>query len=232
MTSLLRGMVVMLAAGTLAVLARPAGAEDRSPLFVDVPPTRTASAGDAPTTVAAAPVAAPATAAAPAGPLSVRGARVQATDTGRTVVVELSQEPKGHKYFTLPSPPRIVVDLSGPVADAPAAEQRFPTDDSLVTRVRAAPFQGKLRVVFDLREPATVASVTPSGRELKAVIATQPAKATPPAESATAVAAAAKPATAPAAPATEKTAAAGSVERIEAPAEATLARAERPAAEP
>jgi type IV pilus assembly protein PilQ len=161
---------------------------------------------------------------------------VQANDGGRAVVIELSQEPKGQKYFTLPNPPRIVVDVSGTLADATPAEQRFPIDDSLVSRVRAAPFQGKLRVVLDLREPATLASLTPSGRELTAVISTSAAAAAPKAPLATASTAPA-PAAAPlpttaAATKASKPLAAGEVERVNLPTAATLARTEEPASPP
>jgi type IV pilus assembly protein PilQ len=169
---------------------------------------------------------------------------VQANDGGRSVVIELSQEPKGQKYFTLPNPPRIVVDLSGPLADATPAEQRFPVDDPVVSRVRAAPFQGKLRVVLDLREPASLASLTPAGRELTAVLTTSAAAATPPASARPAAIAAssqapAAPAPAPAAPVATAAAspesatptAAGRAERVKVPAAATLARGTTPSPE-
>src|SRR5262245_20015261 len=183
MTSLHRGMFVLLTVGALGALPRSTMADERSPLFVGVPPTRTAPVAAAVQASAGTPSPAPADLAADdTGPLAVRGARVRSSDDGRTVVIELSQQPQGQKYFTLTNPPRIVVDLSGPLTGAPAAEQRFPIDDSIVSRVRAAPFQGKLRVVFDLREAATVASVTPSGRELTAVLTTPSAAAARPAE--------------------------------------------------
>jgi type IV pilus secretin PilQ/predicted competence protein len=225
MTSLHRGMFVLLTVGALGVFPQSTRADERSPLFAGVPPTRTAPGGEA--TPAAAVLA------AETGPLAVRGAQVRSSDDGRTVVVELSQAPKGQKYFTLSNPPRVVVDLTGPLAGTTPAEQRFPVDDTIVSRVRAAPFQGKLRVVLDLREPATVASITPAGRALTAVLTTPGAAATRPAEQERTAAAVTTPP--PAAASTEalppsKTIAASLLatpaERVTVPPAATLARAD------
>jgi len=222
-------MFVLLTVGTLGVFPRSTMADERSPLFVGVPPTRTAPGGEATAATGGVP-------AQETGPLAVRGARVRSSDGGHTVVVELSQEPKGQKYFTLTDPPRIVVDLTGPLDGTTPAEQRFPVEDTIVSRVRAAPFQGKLRVVLDLREPATVASVTPAGRELTAVLTTSGAAATrstagertaaaaiSTAPMAAASAAAEAPLSTPAATPVPATTA----ERVTVPAAATLARADR-----
>ena len=43
--------------------------------------------------------------------LVVRDVRVEATDTGRRLVMALSREPEGVSNFQLSSPPRMVVDL-------------------------------------------------------------------------------------------------------------------------
>jgi type IV pilus secretin PilQ/predicted competence protein len=235
----------MLMTGALGALAAPAMAEERSPLFIDVPPTRTAPAEPARPLAAAAtavepaaPATAPVAAAAPApsGPLAVEGVRVEPSAAGRTVRVDLSREPKSQKHFTLTDPPRIVVDVAGPVASTPAAEQRFPVEDSIVSRVRAAPFQGKLRVVFDLREEATLASVTPQGRQLTAELqapekvakAAAPAPAAPAAPVVAATEPPAEAGTAASEPEAPVTPQARNVpERVVLPAETTLARTDR-----
>jgi type IV pilus secretin PilQ/predicted competence protein len=194
-------MSVRLVTGAVVVLASSAMADERSPLFVDVPPTRMAPA-EQPTLplVEAAKATVPAVAeptALAAGSLAVQGVNVRSADDGRAVVIDLSQAPKSQKYFTLTDPPRIVVDLTGPLDGVTPEEKRFPVEDSVVSRVRAAPFQGKLRVVVDLREPVTVASVTPHGHQVTAMLAT----------------------TAPIPPATERTAlTAPPVAEVEAPA--------------
>src|SRR5262249_23483793 len=117
-----------------------------------------------------------------------------------------------------------------------------PVDDSIVSRVRAAPFQGKLRVVLDLREPATLASLTPAGHELTAVLATTAAAATPqataqpiatasPAPGARAPAPAARVGTAAVSSKTPTPGGTGATERVNLPAAATLSRADGTAAE-
>ena len=72
MTSLHRGMFVLLTVGALGALPRPTMADERSPLFVGVPPTRTA------------PVAAAIQAAA--GPAAPAPAGVASDDTGPLAV--------------------------------------------------------------------------------------------------------------------------------------------------
>jgi type IV pilus secretin PilQ/predicted competence protein len=220
MTSLHRGMFVLLTVGALGVFPQSTMADERSPLFAGVPPTRTAPGGES--------TPAGSVLAAETGPLAVQGARVRSSDDGRTVVVELSQEPKGQKYFTLDNPPRIVVDLTGSLAGTTPAEQRFPVDDAIVSRVRAAPFQGKLRVVLDLREPAKVASITPTGRELTAVLTTPGAAATRPPTDAPTAAVKAPAASSTAALPPSRTIAASLLatpaERVTVPPASTLAR--------
>jgi hypothetical protein len=54
--------------------------------------------------------------------------RVEATDTGRRLVMALSREPEGVSNFQLSSPPRMVVDLHGPIARRPRKRaSRSPT---------------------------------------------------------------------------------------------------------
>jgi len=227
MTSLLRGMSVVAMAGAVLASAGPSVADERAS-FIDVPPTRTAPAEPAAPPVAAA-TPSPAVEAVPSRPLAVEGVAVEPGTGGRTIVVRLSREPQGQKYFTLPDPPRIVVDVAGPIADASPAEQRFPVDDPVVSRVRAAPYNGKLRVVLDLREAAPLASVTPRGREIAAVLTTTTAAAAIVPSAPAPVQAAASIAPAAPAPAIAETPAvtadATQPERVIVPAEQTLARA-------
>jgi type IV pilus assembly protein PilQ len=222
----------------VVVLASSALAEERSPLFTDVPPTRMAPAAEPTEPPAqAAKAAVPAAAPSPAigeGALAVQGVKVQAGSDGPKVVVDLSRAPAGQKYFTLTDPPRVVIDLSGPLGGVTPEEKRFPIEGSAVSRVRVAPFEGKLRVVLDLREPATVASVTPEGRQLTTVLATStaaapaatPIAAAAPAAPIVAPLAAAAPAPAPAEPREPAPATATGPERVTVPAEQTLARSE------
>ena len=119
------------------------------------------------------PIAAPEQAAAePAAPanadrLVVRDVRVESTDTGRRLVRALSREPEGVSNFQLSSPPRMVVDLHGPIG-AKLKEARFAVADDGVTRVRVAPYEGQLRVVLDLKRKSAVTGVRQEGSTLVA----------------------------------------------------------------
>jgi hypothetical protein len=121
--------------------------------------------------------------------LVVRDVRVEATDTGRRLVMALSREPEGVSNFQLSSPPRMVVDLHGPIA-AKTKEARFAVADDDVTRVRVAPYDGQLRVVLDLKRRGVVTGVRQEGATLVADIVPAPAapekiaKATPAAKAA------------------------------------------------
>src|SRR6185436_16592757 len=127
------------------------------------------------------PIAAPEQAAAePAAPenadrLVVRDVRVETTDTGRRLVMALSREPEGVSNFQLSSPPRMVVDLHGPIA-AKTKEARFAVADDDVTRVRVAPYDGQLRVVLDLKRRGVVTGVRQEGATLVADLEPLPAE--------------------------------------------------------
>ncbi len=100
----------------------------------------------------------------PASPwLSVRDVRVEPVGAGKRVVVQLSRAPESVRQFSLPNPPRLVIDVAGPVKGGDSREARFAVDDAVVSGVRAARFKGRLRVVLDLRDQATVLAVRPEG---------------------------------------------------------------------
>jgi hypothetical protein len=118
-------------------------------------------------------------AAEPAAPanadrLVVRDVRVESTDTGRRLVMALSREPEGVSNFQLSSPPRMVVDLHGPIAGK-TKEARFAVADDGVTRVRVAPYDGQLRVVLDLKRRGAVTGVRQEGSTLVADLEPLPA---------------------------------------------------------
>jgi type IV pilus assembly protein PilQ len=103
--------------------------------------------------------------------LGVDGVRIERDGGGRALRIELSREPDALTHFVLDSPPRVVVDLRGPLAGSEGREERFPVDDDLVERVRVAPFKGKLRVVLDLTRDARDLTVAKQGDALVAVLA-------------------------------------------------------------
>src|SRR4051794_39752450 len=80
------------------------------------------------------PAAPSADAAAPEAPwLSVRDVRVDPVGDTRRVVVSLTRSPVRVRDFTLQRPPRVVIDLDGPLPKSDGREARFPIDDEIVT---------------------------------------------------------------------------------------------------
>jgi len=129
--------------------------------------------------------------------LQMRSVDVDGRGEGRRVTVTLNAAPTAIRNFALSNPPRVVVDLSGPVSDVPGPETRFPVDDAFVTRVRTASFEGRLRVVLDLRKDVRLGEVTRTEAgfvavlgtpELTPVAAATPASETRPAPQASSVA--------------------------------------------
>jgi type IV pilus assembly protein PilQ len=111
------------------------------------------------------------------GSLAVRDVRVEATDAGRRVTIALSRAPEELHLERLDGPPRLVIDLDGPLADARLA--RFALADDLVTAVRVAPRGKSLRVVLDLKAQAKSA-VRQEGATLVAELSGAAAAAVPP----------------------------------------------------
>lgn len=109
-------------------------------------------------------------AATEAAELAVRDVRVDTDAGGRRVIVDVGRTPSRVRNFTLENPPRLVLDVSGPVARGDGREARFPIADGVVKGVRAARFNGKLRVVIDLVTPAALDGVQTQGTDVVATI--------------------------------------------------------------
>jgi type IV pilus assembly protein PilQ len=82
--------------------------------------------------------------------LEVRDVRVATVGAGRRITIVLSREPEGMQDFWLASPPRLVVDLTGPRADNPPTVATYPFPDEVVSQVRVGAHGGSLRAVIDL----------------------------------------------------------------------------------
>jgi type IV pilus secretin PilQ/predicted competence protein len=150
-----RGIALTVLVGCAALAGTPravAETQDEQPIAVPGP-----ESAPAPTEIAA----------APARPLAVRDVRVENTDGGRQVVIALTREPESVQNFQLTAPPRLVVDLRGPLGRR-GGEQRFAVGDGAVSRVRVAPYEGQLRIVLDLGPKATVGAVRQQGATLVA----------------------------------------------------------------
>ncbi len=101
--------------------------------------------------------------------LAVEDVRVEPAGEGRRLVVSLSRTPDGVTDFTLPSPPRLVMDVRGPAAIAATRPTRHPVTDDVVTGVRiAANGKGTLRVVADLSTSPGTHAVRIDGTRLVA----------------------------------------------------------------
>jgi len=70
--------------------------------------------------------------------------------------------------FTLSAPPRLVMDVHGPLPAKPAVLTRFPLTDDMVAGVRVATNGGALRIVADLNHPALTHTVHREGNRLVA----------------------------------------------------------------
>jgi hypothetical protein len=82
--------------------------------------------------------------------LEVRDVRVATVGAGRRITIVLSREPEGMQDFWLASPPRLVVDLTGPRAENPPTVATYPFPDEVVSQVRVGAHGGSLRAVIDL----------------------------------------------------------------------------------
>ncbi len=71
-------------------------------------------------------------------------------ETGQKIVsFNFSLPPDSVKAFVLSSPPRLVVDIKGPIKDQPTAT--YTVEDSLLHRVRVGSHPQRLRFVLDLK---------------------------------------------------------------------------------
>jgi type IV pilus secretin PilQ/predicted competence protein len=100
--------------------------------------------------------------------LAVRDVRLEPVGEGRRVSVQLTRTPDDVKQFMLASPPRVVIDLTGPRVEENPRDARFPFDDPVLSRVRVAPHNGFLRVVLDLRRDVKPFSVRSDGMDVLA----------------------------------------------------------------
>jgi len=86
-------------------------------------------------------------------------------DGERAIVVRLSRPPDDVRHFTLRSPDRVIVDLTGPLAPGERPRTHLTSDPEIET-VRVAAHEGKLRIVADLLEPVVDYRVEPEERSV------------------------------------------------------------------
>ena len=83
-------------------------------------------------------------------PLKLREVRVTETAGQRSILFRFSQPPEGVDYFPLRGPSRLVIDVQGPIESPPQVET-YNTLDSLVSAVRIGSYQGRMRLIVDMK---------------------------------------------------------------------------------
>ena len=83
--------------------------------------------------------------------VQLRGTTVEALGSTHRLVFDLSRTPDSVTHFQLPKPPRVVLDVHGPHQAARLVD-RYQADDPLVERVRVGHYDGRMRLVVDLKE--------------------------------------------------------------------------------
>ncbi len=93
--------------------------------------------------------------------LSVEGKR-------RSVLFRFSRPPDSIHSFALSSPPRLVVDVNGPVQAMLSGT--YPAEDALLARVRLGAHPRRLRLVLDLKGPKIPPFVVEQRQSLVAIV--------------------------------------------------------------
>jgi len=98
--------------------------------------------------------------------LQLRGTTVETLGSTHRLVFDLSRAPDSISHFRLSGPPRLVLDVRGPHHAARLVD-RFVADDPLVERVRVGHYDGRMRLVVDLKDdPPETYSVRREGSAL------------------------------------------------------------------
>jgi len=87
------------------------------------------------------------------GPLRLNEMRLIETAGQRSMLFRFSRPPEGVDYFPLRNPSRLVIDVKGPI-DSVLKIHTYKASDSLVSSVRVGAYQGRLRLVIDLKAAA------------------------------------------------------------------------------
>ncbi len=90
------------------------------------------------------------------GPVRLYEVRLMETAGQHQVRFRLSRPPEGIDYFPLRNPSRLVVDIKGTI-ETPPKVQRYKASDPLISAVRVGNYQGRMRLVVDLKGRETPA---------------------------------------------------------------------------
>jgi len=84
------------------------------------------------------------------GPLRLHEVRVIESLGQHSVLFRLSRPPEGIDYFPLRNPSRLVIDIKGAIEPLQQV-QRYKAADPLIAAVRVGNYQGRMRLVVDLK---------------------------------------------------------------------------------
>lgn len=84
------------------------------------------------------------------GPLQLHEVRLIETAGQHSILFRFSRPPEGIDYFPLRSPSRLVIDIKGPLEILPKVHI-YKAADPLVSAVRVGSYQGRMRLVVDLK---------------------------------------------------------------------------------
>jgi len=84
------------------------------------------------------------------GPVRLHEVRVIESSGQHSVLFRLSRPPEGIDYFPLRDPSRLVIDVKGEIEPLQQV-QHYKAADPLVTAVRVGTYQGRMRLVVDLK---------------------------------------------------------------------------------
>lgn len=141
------GMVVAMA---IVVAAGACTQRTNTPMMSSSPAAEETAALPPVTRSSTLPAEVPASTPATNGPARLNEVRLIETSGQRSVLFRFSHPPEGIDYFPLRNPNRLVVDIKGSV-EPPAKIQTHKTSDATVSAVRVGTYQGKLRLVIDLK---------------------------------------------------------------------------------
>jgi type IV pilus secretin PilQ/predicted competence protein len=123
----------------------------RRPVVVS---TETAASAESPVQPAA-PALAETASAAPAAPvgetLDVREIKLIEDNGQQGLFVKLTGPPAAVAHYTLAQPTRLVIDIAGAARGGETSAQKYPIKNPLITEVRVARHEGKIRVTLQLR---------------------------------------------------------------------------------
>ena len=132
--------------------ARRVIVSQEQPVVSVTSPVQPAEQGELTETMLPRPEAGPATAT-----LDVREIKLIEDNGQHGLFVKLNRSPAGVTHYTLAQPTRLVVEIAGAEGDGETSAQKYTVDDSIISGVRVARHEGKMRLTLELQGTAVPA---------------------------------------------------------------------------